>query len=250
MHRVATIVRLVQLLILSCAIVGCGNGSSKNRQNQSPVVNTTPSRPRANVGLFQEPNERTPGYPIRAAVSGDGTVYVSDFQRQAVLGMTAGHVTTWLAGLADPIGIAVAGNWLYIGNRAAAIAVDDTCVVVGDQGNHRIQIFDLQGNWQRSFGEGVPETAQSQSDYQGRFTRVQGLALAGQKILVLDSYHSHVQMLGRDGASLGFFGQAGTCDGCVALALDIALGTDGALVVTDPEHARTVAWPVQPTRTP
>jgi DNA-binding beta-propeller fold protein YncE len=258
-------------------------------------------------------------YPARLALGPDGTIYVSDPVAGRVFGYAGGKRSVELAGLDQPLGLAVAGTRLLVGNAGArgsvevydlaaraglfslgqgegevglpnaiavapdgrvhvadskagvvkvyapdgalaervgkpgsgdgelrfpaAVAVDAARIVVGDQGNHRVQLFDRAGRWQRSIGGEAPEKAATLADYRGRFTRVQGVALDGERIYVLDSVHGHVQLLDVGGAAKGFLGQRGDCASCTRLPFDVALGGRGKLLVSDPEHGRWIEVP-------
>jgi hypothetical protein len=121
------------------------------------------------------------------------------------------------------------------------VAVDATRVVVADQGHHRVVVFDHAGAQVRAIGGEIPLSATSTKEYRGRFTRAQGVALAGDDIVVLDSYHGHLQTLAADGSWKSFRSLLGTCAACVRLGLDVTVGPDGALLVADPENGRVIA---------
>lgn len=123
----------------------------------------------------------------------------------------------------------------------SAIAVDSDRIFVGDQGNHRIQVFDHGGQFLFSFGGPISESVHSARDFEGGFTRIQGLTIGESKLYVLDSYHAHVQVFDLKGKSLEFLGRRGTCEDCVALALDVALDGVGDLLITDPERHRVIS---------
>lgn len=120
------------------------------------------------------------------------------------------------------------------------VATDGSVVVVADQANHRLQLFDTSGKWLRSIGEEIAEGSLSADDFKGRFTRVQGVAVATGKIYALDSYQGYVQVFDLDGQALGFVGQRGDCDKCVKLPLGVAVANGGGVVMTDPERGRWV----------
>ena len=271
------------------------------------------------VGHFEANLTSETQYPTRIAVAADGTVFVSDTTAGNVIGTKDGKRTVVLSNMAEPMGLAVFGDRLYVGSKGrgtvevyslgerrwlmnldggkaftmpndvavaddgtafvvdsaanvvraydadgalvttlggegdgagqlrfpAAVAVDAQRIVVGDQGNHRLQVWDRHFNFVRSMGEAISEKATSVADFKGRFTRVQGLALHGDDIYVLDSYHSHVQVLSGTGQSKGFLGRGGDCTTCVRLALGIALDAKGQVVATDPELARWVTLTVE-----
>lgn len=282
-----------------------------------------PMRASLPLGRFENDSNAVLRYPARIAVGLDGVVYLSDTLGNQVLGFRDGAPVMTLSGLDNPLGIAIHGDRLYVGNHGrhnveifdvkkrevvgvlgkgegeiempnaiatgpdgvvyvvdskadqvsvfhadgkrlfsigesgskpgqlrfpSAVAVDQDRIVVGDQGNHRLQIFDLEGKWLSSVGEEAPMQASSLDAYRGRFTRVQGLALMQGEIFVLDSYHGHVQVFDTNGISEGFIGRMGDCSNCVMLSLDIAFDSNNNLLATDPERRRWVELPIQELR--
>ena len=166
--------------------------------------------------------------PSAIAVAPDGMVYVADSSRD-VIGVFAAN------GKAQP---SIGGSGSKDGQLRfpAAIAVDDTRVVVGDQGNHRVQIFDRQGRFQKSFGAALTTDVASRQQMAGRFSQIQGIALHGDAIHVLDSYHSHVQVFDANGKCLGAYGARSD----FVLGLDLLLGRPGVALISDPEHHRVI----------
>lgn len=180
----------------------------------------------AGEGEFETPNA--------IAIARDGSVYVADSRADVVKVFDADGA------LRQVIGGRGTANGEF--RFPAAIAVDAGRLVVGDQGNHRVQIFDLDGDFLRKFGRAVPESVDSRSGYRGAFTRIQGIALLGDRIAVLDSYHGHVQVFDEAGESVLFIGRRGECKDCVALALDVTADGAGGVLVSDPERRRVVSW--------
>jgi len=117
-----------------------------------------------------------------------------------------------------------------------SVAVDATRVAVADQGNRRVVFFDPAGAFVKNVGGEMTAT-----EVRGRFTTISSVAFSGEDLYVLDAAHALVQVFDAAGAPKGLLGQAGECDACVKLALDIAVGADGVVLATDPEHRRVVA---------
>jgi DNA-binding beta-propeller fold protein YncE len=286
---------------------GTGSGPEGTDPGSPPTGPTSTDR-----GSFVDGAGLTLAYPTRIAAASDGTVYVSDAMGHRVLGFREGAVTVALTGLDRPLGLAVSGDLLYVGNAGrkdvevyslgerrflrtlpggfempnaiavapdgvayvvdsrldvvrvfgaddsalesiggsgagdgqlafpSSVAADATRVVVGDRGNHRVQVFDRSGQFLRSLGREM-QKAESAEDAKGGFTAIASVALSGSDIYVLDSTHAHVQVLDELGTSKGFFGYAGECESCVKLALDIAVAPDGQVLATDPENRRWVS---------
>lgn len=303
------------MLLAAAASLGLLGCTSDSGSSAPGAIAPIPATPVGEVGRFEGAAGAVLRYPARLAVDGD-TVYVSDPRGNQVLGFRGGAPVVALTGLAEPIGLAVSGDLLFVGNAGrknveiyslsrqlflttlggdeggaielpnaiavapdgvvyvadsaadvirvyrpdgapagtigepgtgdgqlrfpVAVAVDATRVVVGDQVNHRVQIFDRQGGFVRAFGGEISRFAKTVDDARGRFTRIQAIALRPGAIFVLDSYHDHVQVLDDLGAPQGIFGRAGDCADCTRLAFDIAFDADGRVLGADPEHQRWV----------
>jgi len=311
--------RSTVLLFAASALLGCSSRSgnapsnpiSTNPPSGGPGA-TTATEPQT-TGAFNIAAAKPLSYPARIASAG-GTTYVTDAQNNQVLGVAGGTTTVALTGLDKPLGIAVAGDLLYVGNAGrkdvevysisqqkylrslggvgafqmpnaiavasdgtvcvvdskqnvvqvysaagalmqtlggsgaangqfnfpSAVAIDDTRIVVGDQGNHRVQTFSRAGAFVGSVG-GEVTGGKSRDDYKGKFTRIAGVALAAGNTYVLDSAHAYVQVLDAAGSFKGFLGSSGTCPSCMKLGTDVTVAADGSVLVTDPENSRFVS---------
>ena len=105
---------------------------------------------------------------------------------------------------------------------------------VADQGASMIRVFDLEGRHLRSFG-GKPVAA---SDSEGRFVRLQSLAIDGQgRLHALDLFASRVQILDRDsGGYIAAYGHFGDQPGELNLPLDVAIAGDRTIVANADSH--------------
>ncbi len=108
---------------------------------------------------------------------------------------------------------------------------------VADQINARIQVFALDGSFLRSFGEKVS----GQSSWQGRFVKIQSLAMdADERLHVLDSYMHVIQILNpSDGSFLDHYGSHGSNPGELNLPLDLCITTWGGSVVSNSGNETT-----------
>ncbi|MHC4215168.1 MAG: NHL repeat-containing protein, partial [Planctomycetota bacterium] len=78
---------------------------------------------------------------------------------------------------------------------------------VADQANYRIQVFDLEGNFKRTFGEIQGEN----ESWEGKFVKLQSLDFDAQgRLHVVDSCMNRVQILDpNDGSYIDFYGNYG-----------------------------------------
>lgn len=110
-------------------------------------------------------------------------------------------------------------------------APGDPEIYVADQGHGLIQVFDLAGNFHRSFGGLIGAYS---SDYQGKFVTLQSITLDDSGHLhVLDSYQNRIQILdAQTGCFLGAYGELGSESGQLRVPLDMVM-SEGELIVTN-----------------
>jgi hypothetical protein len=117
---------------------------------------------------------------------------------------------------------------------------------VADNGNRRVQVFDLDGNWKRSITfDGTPGT---NCNWAGvceipglsPFTRVQALEVdSAGRLHVIDSFVASVTMFDAvSGEFLGSYGEEGTGPGFLTLPRDLVITSAGNPVVIAGENAR------------
>lgn len=118
---------------------------------------------------------------------------------------------------------------------------------VADNGNLRVQVFDLDGNWKRTITfEGTPNSG---CDWMGNncdvyglppFTRVQSVDFDLQgRLHVLDSFTASVMMFDAEtGDFLGYYGEEGTGPGFLKLPRDLLITSAGNPVVIAGEGGR------------
>ena len=191
--------------------------------------------------------------PIHTALDPDATLYIADATRGQVVMLKPGDYYAGAIGSADemkPTDVAVVGDRLYItdlkGHRVLvydrktrerlftiprdseneqaalfsptnlAIGPDNT-VYVSDTGAFRIQQYDAEGAFIRSFGE--------HGDAPGQFARNKGIAVDRDgRLYTVDAASQTVQIFDPDGKLLLFFGEPGGSP--VPLTLPAAITID------------------------
>ena len=118
----------------------------------------------------------------------------------------------WGEGLLDkPMGVAVT-------------AKDE--ILVADNQNHRVQVFDSNGTFLRSFGH--------KGKNAGEFKNPTGIAIdKDRKILVSECYNHRVQILSWEGRHLGSFGGQGSLDSQLLHPWGLSLDSTGNVIVAD-----------------
>ena len=192
--------------------------------------------------------------PVNITIDADGTRYVTDTQRDAILVFDRDDRFVRVLGRPGqfrPVDIAIAGERLYVTDilhhqvqvldkrdgalqftfgeagsaegqfyhpTSLALGPDGT-VYVTDTTNFRIQQFSADGGFIRSLGQiGLNP---------GQFARPKGLALdREQRIYVVDAAFENVQLLDPDGRALTFFGGAGDGPGNLNLPTVVKVDYD------------------------
>lgn len=109
-------------------------------------------------------------------------------------------------------------------------------IIVGDRSNHRIQVFDSNGQFKHKFGtEGMRP---------GQFNRPAGVAVTREgHIVVADKDNHRIQVLKLDGLFLFMFGSKGGNDGQMIYPYDVAVNQlDGRIAVTDTGNHRLLIF--------
>lgn len=188
------------------------------------------------------------GLPGDIAVSlGTGKVYVLDsIQNMVKVYDSGGNAVS--DGQGNPFHIGGFGQ--YDGYNATSnpgkfdfpsgIAVDDIRqeVLVSDQSNYRVQIFDMNGAFRTAFGKHAPDTSWSfgnpKYDLRGKFSSIRGLVVDKEgRIYVADAFQGSVQVLDRTGAHLTFIGQQGDGAGQLDVPVDVTIDTHKRLIIAD-----------------
>jgi sugar lactone lactonase YvrE len=189
----------------------------------------------------------------------NGIFYVADSSLGKVFAFRDNDKSVFTLGapLKRPVGLAIAGDALYVVDSQAhevfVFGLDGTfrfsfgkrgtgpgefnfptCaapdnhghLLVSDTMNCRVQIFDLSGNFLSQFG--------SNGDTSGHFARPKGVAVdpAGH-IYAVDAMFGNVQIFDATGRLLLNFGENGGSPGEFALPSGIAIGADNRIYVAD-----------------
>jgi hypothetical protein len=186
------------------------------------------------VEVYNQAGEKTkvidPGYlkmPNDIVFDDDGNLYVVDSIANTIVvydpeGNRIRLITDGLMDFPTTITIGYVDDGL--GNFSGEL-------YVGDMGNFKIKVFDLEGNYLRSFGG----KKGSWGGWEGKFVKIQSLALDdfGQ-LHVADCYMNRVQILNPiTGGYLGFYGELGSLPGQMRVPLDIEVNSVGQVAVAN-----------------
>ncbi|HTY27684.1 MAG TPA: NHL repeat-containing protein [Mycobacterium sp.] len=213
------------LLVAAVALLGCtsnGKGPQTPAGATGPAGSTFPEP--TSTGQFTSAANVKVAYPARVATAGAMT-FVSDAAGNQVVG-TGPAGTIVLGGLDKPLGIAVAGDRLYVGNagrqdveiyalgqqqylrslggqgaflmpNAIAVASDGT-VAVADSKQNLVQLYSAAGAHLATLG--------GQGTDNGKFNFPSAVAIDDTRIVVGDQGNHRVQIFDRKGAFVAAFG--------------------------------------------
>ena len=110
------------------------------------------------------------------------------------------------------------------------MAVDNGLLYVADLGNHRIQVFELEGGtYKRQWG--------SNGNADGQFNGPWGIAVCGGYIAVSEYRGNRIQVFSKDGSFISKWGSNGNQDGHFSYPAGIAY-TNLSLYVCDYDNKR------------
>eukprot|EP00908_Phaeocystis_cordata_P012807 Transcript_23800.p2 GENE.Transcript_23800~~Transcript_23800.p2 ORF type:complete len:671 (+),score=302.65 Transcript_23800:121-2013(+) len=166
--------------------------------------------------------------PEGLAVSRDGSVVVADSLNHRVQMFAAdGSFLRAFGGHGDQPGEFNMPGGVAVGSDAGG----DELIVVTDQGNGRVQIFDLEGQYLRQVG------APGSDD--GRLIEPTGVAVTAAGDIVVADYQNHrVQIFDSQGAFVLKFGRHGSGHGQFNHPSGIAIAPSGEIVVADYQNDR------------
>ena len=117
------------------------------------------------------------------------------------------------------------GNGMFSSPRPLAVTDRDEIAVV-DNLNHRVQVFDSNGTFLRSFGH--------KGENAGEFIYPNGIAIDNDKnVFVADMGNHRVQILSWEGRHLGSFGGKGCLDSQLSYPWGLSLDSTGNVIVAD-----------------
>jgi sugar lactone lactonase YvrE len=203
-----------------------GRGNRVTAFNPDGTISASWGRNGTADGEFNE--------PWGIAVAPSGEVYVADTWNHRIQKFTAdGQFLTAWGGLADVNGKdPLSSPGRFWGPRSIAIGRDGL-VYVMDTGNKRIQVFDANGQFVRTFGTAGPEP--------GQFNEPVGLAMDGDTLVVADAWNGRIQRLDRNGTPRSAVPVQGWENKGVPNKPYIATGPDGIVYATMPERGEVFA---------
>src|SRR6267143_929659 len=112
-------------------------------------------------------------------------------------------------------------------NKPVGVAVDSSNrIIVSDQFNSRIQVFDSAGNLVTKFG--------SFGTGDGQFNKPVGVAVdSSNRIIVADTFNDRIQVFDSAGNFITKFGSTGTGDGQFNHPIGVAVDSSNRIIVSD-----------------
>ena len=117
------------------------------------------------------------------------------------------------------------GYGMFWYSRGVSVTDKDE-IVVADEGNHRVQVFDSNGSFSRSFGH--------QGKNAGEFICPDGIVIDKDgNIFIADRGKHRVQIFSREETYLGSFGGYGSLDNQLSNPRGLSLDSTGNIIVAD-----------------
>ncbi len=189
----------------------------------------------ANIGkgLFKMPND--------LAIDDEGKLYIADSKSNTVWVFDPNEGVADIGGpgsgageLDFPVAVTIRYYTDASGQKVSEL-------FVADQGNYEVKVFDLQGNFLRSFGRALPFWG---SNWKGRWGKMQSLAFDHLgRLHIADSFTNRVQIIDPNtGAYIDYYGQAngepGIEPGQLNTPLDIIIDEFGRVIVANYRNKR------------
>jgi sugar lactone lactonase YvrE len=171
-------------------------------------------------GEFQE--------PWGVAVAPNGEVFVADTWNHRIQKFSSdGRFLKKWGSLADTKGAMEPNPGQFWGPRDIAIGPNGMLYIT-DAGNKRIQVFDADGNHQRSFGGEGTEP--------GRLREPVGLAFSGNTLLVADTWNGRIQSFDLQGQTLAQYPVSVWPGQSVTNKPYLAVDANGQIVLSAPDQ--------------
>ncbi|MBI5117516.1 thrombospondin type 3 repeat-containing protein [Candidatus Poribacteria bacterium] len=178
------------------------------------------------TGSVQMPNDM--------ALDAEGKLYVADSLANTIKVFASSGA--WLRNIGGP-GESDGGLLFPAAVALAYRPQGEGELFVADQGHSRVQVFDLNGNFLRTFGSAVEAFS---SDWQGKFVKVQSLAFDSQgRLHAADCGLNKIQILDpMTGAYMDYYGEFGFSYGQLNVPLDIFITVEDQTIVANSGNHR------------
>ncbi|HFD40508.1 MAG TPA: hypothetical protein ENJ31_11760, partial [Anaerolineae bacterium] len=176
-------------------------------------------------------------HPRGIAIGPEGNVYVvdSDNHRIEVFDAEGNFLRTWgsQCNLAEGIGCTAPGGAGQFQEPWGIAVAEDGRVYVADTWNHRIQVFDAEGNFLTAWGR-YGETNSDPNIFYGP----RDVAIDGERLFVTDTGNERIVVFDLEGNYLSQWGSEGTLAGYFAEPVGLDVDGDGNLYVADTWNQR------------
>jgi hypothetical protein len=169
-------------------------------------------------------------WPVGTAVDSLGGLYILEEVGNRLTKLSSSGTFAWSIG---QVGLWGDANNYF--NTPSDLAVDAANrVYVVDSGNHRVQIFNINGGWQATLG--------SNGTGNNQFNSPQGIAIAPNgDIYVADTYNQRVQIYNSNRVYVATLGGTGDCSNAnnrFCEPADVAVDSTGTIYVADRANQR------------
>lgn len=208
----------------------------------------------ANGDLLSVFGEGLVKMPTAITVDIQGNIYVTDSRSNSIRVFDPAYNPVRIIGKASAEGALNFPLDTEIVTRSGDGVTNIQEIFVADQGNKRIQVYDLQGNWLRSISFAGTD-GQNCNWFTGiceipgapPFTRLQALDVDSfGRLHVLDNFAASLTIFDpADGSFLGFYGEYGLEAGFLRLPMDVLISETDMAIVTSGDGDRIEVLTVQ-----
>jgi DNA-binding beta-propeller fold protein YncE len=180
--------------------------------------------------------------PRGIAIAEDGTTYVVDSGNQRIQVFDADG--EFLQAFGEPgdgpsqLGIFGAGQ-----SGAGGIAIAEGRLYVADTWNHRIQVFDMDGEYITSWGSffDAQDDPELTAINPGQFYGPRGVTVLNERVYVTDTGNERIQVFDLDGGFIQMWGSTGTEPGDFLEPVGITAHED-TILIADSHNARIARY--------